>query len=1076
MTVPAKLPDNEAERLKALHRYAILDTDTNPEFERVVKLASRQFDAPVALVALIDETRQWFKAAHGLDISETSRDIAFCSYTILVNDVFVVLDATKDDRFKDNPLVKEGLKIRFYAGAPLLDPQGLPLGTLCIIDDKPRAEFNAKDRQLLSGLADVVVDHIIMRYSTAAELTKNQQFTQSVLENVHDGVIACDADGNLSLFNSAARRYHGGDSKPISPDKWAGEFDLFEADGTTPLDMQNVPLFKALNGELVNGQELVIAPKGKPARTFISNASVMLNAEGEKIGAVASMHDVTEERKTRQKMAAVDAKYQAIFNNTFQFCGFLHADGTMVDANQTALDFAGVSRQNIVGKNFCDTPWWKDDRVTQGELRDAVRRAAQGEFIRYEVQVNNAVGERTLIDFSLKPVMDADGKVISLIAEGRDISERRETEDTLRRKQAQLELIFNSIPMWIFYKDDKNKILRLNEPAAKSLNRTVKELEGANTYDLYPEFAKKYHDDDLDVIRSGTPKLGIVEEYLTDAGTRGWVRTDKVPYIDPVTEDRFVFVASTDITSEKMAVEALRHSEKKYRRLYNATPTMLHSIDADGHLLSVSNYWLEKMGYKRSEVIGRKSTDFLTPESAAKAAKRARLQKGGMNNCIDVEHQMRTKSGKIIDVLLSAVAQYDENGALLSSMAVITDITERKVVERQFLQAQKMESVGQLTGGLAHDFNNLLGVVLGNLQLIERTVDDEKSLKRIAAASSAVEKGAELTRRLLAFSRKQTLESELIDPTPLVSGMSDMLHRILGENIALKCVLSDDLPTIRTDPAQLESALLNLSVNARDAMPDGGQLTIETEFAVLDEDYVENIDGLKPGAYVVIAVTDTGVGIAEDKLEKVFEPFFTTKEVGNGTGLGLSMVYGFTKQSGGYTRIYSEIDYGTTVRLYLPVDSRRGDKAVKARQTSNAAIVDGRGELILIVEDQADVRDMAAALLEDLGYRVLTADCGVSALNVLAERTDIDLMFTDMVMPGGMDGSKLARLAQRVYPDLPTVFTTGYADAAVLRDGDITTTKNLITKPYKRADLASKIGAALQQKMTPPRQTENSTL
>lgn len=1076
MTVVAKLPDNEVERIEALHRYAILDTDSNGEFDRVVNLASRQFDVPIALVSLVDVDRQWFKASCGLKASETSRDVAFCAHAILAKDVFVVLDATKDDRFKNNPLVRDGLKIRFYAGAPLLNAEGLALGTLCIIDDKPRPEFSETDKRLLSDLADIVVDHIEMRYSTAAELEQSKQFTQAVLENIHDGVVACDADGNLSLFNRAARQFHGVDSKPIPPEQWADEFDLFEADGETPLSMARVPLYRALNGETVEDQEMVIAPNDQPACFIVANATVMLNSKGKKIGAVASMQDVTHARNSAYKIAEADAKFRAIFDHTFQFCGLLDVDGIMLEANQTALDFGGFDRDTVAGKLLWETPWWPDDDAIKSRMKDAIRSAAAGNFERYEVNAKSGQGDLIPIDFSLKPIMDADGNVINLIAEGRDISERRKAEQALRRNQAELELIFNGIPMWIFFKDDKNTILRLNQSAADSLGKTVEDVEGLNTYDLYPEFAKKYHDDDLAVIRSGQPKLGIVEEYVTDEGHRGWVRTDKVPYIDPETGNRFVFVASSDITSEKVAVEGLRDSETRYRNLYNATPTMLHSVDGDGKLLSVSDYWLERLGYERDEVIGRKSTDFLTPESAARAMKNVMPQQSETGNCKDIEHQMQTKSGEIVDVLLSAVAEHDPDGNLVSAMAVLTDITDRKIVERQFLQAQKMESVGQLTGGLAHDFNNLLGVVLGNLQLIERSVEDEKSLRRIAAASAAVEKGAELTRRLLAFSRKQKLEAELVDPTPLVAGMSDMLHRVLGEKVSLQCTLADNLPNIRTDAAQLESALLNLAVNARDAMPTGGKLTLETEFIILDDDYVANVDGLAAGAYVMIAVTDTGEGIPADKLEKVFEPFFTTKEVGSGTGLGLSMVYGFTKQTGGYTRIYSEVGHGTTVRLYLPVDANVAEKAVHDRQAISASIADGNGELILVVEDQEDVRDMAAALLEDLGYRVVTANCGNTALNLLAERTDIDLMFTDMVMPGGMDGSQLASHARRVYPNMPTVFTTGYADAAVLRDGQITSSKNLVTKPYRRSDLASKIGAALQKTVAPILETESSIL
>jgi nitrogen-specific signal transduction histidine kinase/ActR/RegA family two-component response regulator len=411
---------------------------------------------------------------------------------------------------------------------------------------------------------------------------------------------------------------------------------------------------------------------------------------------------------------------------------------------------------------------------------------------------------------------------------------------------------------------------------------------------------------------------------------------------------------------------------------------------------------------------------------------------------------------------MTAVAQNNADGEMINLLGVFTDITERKIIDQQLLQAQKMESVGQLTGGLAHDFNNLLGVVLGNLQLIERTISsDDKTIRRLTAATDAVEKGAELTRRLLAFSRKQKLETESVAPTELVSGMSKLLNTMLGEGIELECILCENTPEIRTDPVQLESALMNLAANARDAMPNGGNLTIETKVVTFDEENVPNEHDVTSGTYVMIAVTDTGEGIPMDNLQNAFEPFFTTKEVGRGSGLGLSMVYGFTKQSGGHAKIYSEVNVGTTVRLYLPVDERKLDRDVIQQHKEKVDVLPGNGQLILVVEDQPEVREVAAGLLEDLGYRVLTADCGKSALMILAERDDIELMFTDMVMPGGIDGAELALRVRRIHPDMPIVFTTGYADAAVLREGKIKQSSNLVTKPYRRSELAEKIGYSL---------------
>lgn len=645
-------------------------------------------------------------------------------------------------------------------------------------------------------------------------------------------------------------------------------------------------------------------------------------------------------------------------------------------------------------------------------------------------------------------------------------SRAEELSAELRRNQAELKLILDNIPTRIFYKDDENRILRLNKSAADWLGKTVEEVEGASTYDIFPEFAKKYHDDDLEVIESGKPKLGIVEENARPNGEHSWARTDIVPYLDEATGKRFVFIAATDSTPEKLAQDELLTGEQRHRSLYKNAPVMMHLAGPDQCLSSVSDLWLENLGYTRDEVIGRPVTDFMTQDMVTAITEECGSEFFRPGFVKDMEIQLTKKSGEELDVLASAAAEYGEEGEITGAMVVFVDITARKIVEGQLLQSQKMESVGQLTGGLAHDFNNLLGVIIGNLELVEREVrGSENASKRIAAAANAADRGAELTRRLLAFSRRQALETEVVDPIPLIENLRDLLNRTLGEATILECKLGEDVPSVRTDPSQLESALLNLAVNARDAMPQGGKLTIESNVVSLDEDMTTLEDDVIPGDYVVLAVSDTGVGIPANVLARVFEPFFTTKEVGKGSGLGLSMVYGFMKQSGGHVRIHSQVGQGTTVSLYLPVDT-----GVQDIRQPDAVWTDddiGGWETILVVEDQSDVREVAVGLLEHLGYKVIATQDAEQALAALKSDSEIDLLFTDIVMPGKMDGKMLGDAARALRANLPIVFTTGYADAAVLRSGEIKVASNLVTKPYRKADLAAKIRRALDSKGHP---------
>jgi CheY-like chemotaxis protein len=373
-----------------------------------------------------------------------------------------------------------------------------------------------------------------------------------------------------------------------------------------------------------------------------------------------------------------------------------------------------------------------------------------------------------------------------------------------------------------------------------------------------------------------------------------------------------------------------------------------------------------------------------------------------------------------------------------------------------------MEAVGQLTGGLAHDFNNLLMVTIGNLDLLADDLRDfpkQRSLAETALAGAL--RGAELTRQLLAFSRRQTLQPKVVQINDFISGMTKLLQRTLGETIEVRMNLAADLWSANVDPSQVESALMNLAVNARDAMPSGGRLTIETTNKHLDEDYVALNPEAVPGDYVMLAVSDTGSGIPREILERVFEPFFTTKETGKGTGLGLSMVYGFIKQSGGHIKIYSEVDVGTSVRLYLPRAIKPDEEKAVGTPMGDAFM--GRGETILVVDDNAEVRRTAVAQLERLGYRVREAADGPEAIAVLREIGRVDLLFTDVVMAGGMSGLDLAAQARATRPDLKVLFTSGFAENA-RNGGNFRETDDFLSKPYRRQELAEKVRGILGQR------------
>ncbi|MGL5839074.1 MAG: histidine kinase famiy protein [Sphingorhabdus sp.] len=403
---------------------------------------------------------------------------------------------------------------------------------------------------------------------------------------------------------------------------------------------------------------------------------------------------------------------------------------------------------------------------------------------------------------------------------------------------------------------------------------------------------------------------------------------------------------------------------------------------------------------------------------------------------------------------------FDKDGRLVYYFGSQLDVSRRRDAEEGLRQAQKMEALGQLTGGIAHDFNNLLQVVLGYIDGMRAKPDDPDYVRRaIDAVASAAERGATLTQQLLAFARKQRLDGRTTNMNVLVEGLIPLIERTVGGAIAIETKFDCELCNIKVDATQAELAILNILINARDAMPENGRITIETSNRTIEDEDHALFDGLKPGRYVVLAITDTGTGIPQELLKRVTEPFFTTKDQGKGTGLGLSMAYGFAKQSGGALRIYSEVGFGTTVRFFFPVV----DKSTESIDSSTSLpFDDSKGvETILVVEDQDDVGDLAQSVLEDFGYSVLRAPDGKSALQIIDGGEPIDLLFTDVIMPGGLNGIMLAREARRIRPRLKVLLTTGYAELSLDRAEAGGLEFDLINKPYRRTELITKVRRAL---------------
>jgi PAS domain S-box-containing protein len=482
------------------------------------------------------------------------------------------------------------------------------------------------------------------------------------------------------------------------------------------------------------------------------------------------------------------------------------------------------------------------------------------------------------------------------------------------------------------------------------------------------------------------------------------------------------------------------------RRLFETSLDLILVTDSHGTFIQVSPSSRELLGYLPNEMIGHSGRDFIFPDDLESTRREMRAARNGRATR-HFRCRYLHRSGTVVPLVWMAVWSEPDHHHFF----VGRDMTESDRIEAQLRQAQKMEAVGQLTGGLAHDFNNILMVIMANVDAIEEEEAlGEDARHRLQQINGAAQRASDLTRQLLAFSRKQPLRPQTTDLNQLVSATGKMLQRALGEHIVIDSKLAQGLWTTNVDPAQFEAALLNLSVNARDAMPDGGRLLIETANVELDADYAEQHAEVAPGPYAMLAVTDTGTGMPREIAERVFEPFFTTKEVGKGSGLGLSMVYGFIKQSKGHIKLYSEPGHGTSVKIYLP---RHEGEADAGRRRKAAALPGGR-ERILLVEDDPHVRESVVLQLRSLGYAVTEAESGAAGLAVLESGADFALLLTDLVMPGRTSGAMLVEEARRRWPSMHSIVMSGYSENALLQEGKLDAGIRLLVKPFRKADLA----------------------
>ncbi|MCA0188066.1 MAG: PAS-domain containing protein [Proteobacteria bacterium] len=495
----------------------------------------------------------------------------------------------------------------------------------------------------------------------------------------------------------------------------------------------------------------------------------------------------------------------------------------------------------------------------------------------------------------------------------------------------------------------------------------------------------------------------------------------------------------------------LARSEERLRLIMDAIPALIAYVDAGERYRFANKGYAEWFGLDKDSIVGRSIAEVFGAEAYAQI--KPYLDQAGTGEQVSYEYSRISASGRQVYARSAVVPEASISGGVQGFFVLSIDITEQKASQAALIQAQKMEAVGQLTGGIAHDFNNLLTIITGNLQLLQRTADPEQAPRLIGDALWAAQRGGELTHRLLAFARMQPLRPSLINLNAIVRGLTGLLARTLGPSVEVVEALDPAIPAVFADAGELERAIVNLAINARDAMPEGGRLLLQTAGAVLDDDYVEHHADVVPGPYVMLAVSDSGTGIPSEMLSRIFEPFFTTKPVGRGSGLGLSMVYGFLKQSGGHASVYSEVGKGTTFKLFFPEARQIKDASSEPAAAAGELEFEAAGRTALVVEDEERLRLVAASLLKELGFAVIEAGDGGEALRQAETAAGLDLLFTDVELPCGMNGIAVAQGVRRRHPGARVLYTTGYSAALAPGSGHVPTDAAVLVKPYARQQL-----------------------
>ncbi len=902
---------DEERRLASLHRYDLLDTLPEQALDELTELVGQICQVPIALISLVDQHRQWFKSRVGLQESETPRELSFCSHALHQKDLLTVTDATKDERFAHNPLVTGDPKIRFYSGAPLVTPTGEVLGTLCVIDTRPRV-LSELQAHSLRTLGRQVMTHFELRRQTR-HLQESESRFRAIVQSSVDAIVSVDTHDCITEFSPAAEKMFGRQRSEV--------VGLQMPDLLIPSSLR-ARHGQAFSRHLQTGEGSILDRRVEltALRADGSEFPIELTVtRSDRLSFTAVVRDITEAQRTQVALLESEARLAAVVKGSpVALAIHRRKDRKLMDVNPAFTSITGWSADQVIGRTLVEIGMISP--LQAANMRDQLQ--SQGRLSSVDAQISTPTGE-------------------------------------VRHVLVGTELM---------------------------------ELSG----------------------------------------------------------EAYSISTFVDITDRK-------RSEARFRRLVDSNAQGVFFWNREGKIAEANDAFLQMVGYDRQLLeSGELHWSELTPREYAHLDARA-LEEIRLNqSCAPYEKEYIRADGSRVPVLLGA-ASFEDNPE--EGVCFVLDLSERKRLEQQFLQAQRMESIGTLSGGIAHDLNNSLGPIFMALSLLESRCQDPESQEMISVISSSAQRAASMVRQILSFARGVEGQKQEVSLPSVMAELEKIVREAFPKSIRFELSWPTHLRPVIGDATQIHQVLLNLCLNARDAMPDGGCLSLSATDVHLDKHYLALYPELLPGEYVSLTVADTGQGIPEDVIDRIFEPFFTTKPFGQGTGLGLSTAQAIVRSHGGFLKVYSQPGQGTQFTLCLPSSALDG---APEQSEPSLEILAGQSQLILLVEDEPALRLLTQQTLERYGYRVITAADGAEALAIFTlRRSEIALVLTDIMMPV-MDGPTVIPVLQRLQPGLPIIASSGLSSAAQEAQLARLKVRYFLPKPYTASSLLGTLQEALQ--------------